>query len=721
VNHAPEGFDLFRRVIDVWKIRRDPAEALTLNQIASLALGSGTAQNAAKVGRTITSFGRYFQSPSQNGHKWRVNWTRIHEDHPQFLGPTTESLSPLAAMKRALDDEISAVRSEMLNNPILALGAVDFDVSGDGSFLYEAVLDLRDDSDVPMPEGVKIRLRWSGNVQQLLEGTLLSYDQLSSRIIFEVARPLEPRHKNTPFTVLPCVDELLLIVKGKLETLEQRKEALSWRVLNDGARPKTVAASAEFEASDVDESQREAIRASLTRDLTFIWGPPGTGKTHTLARLIAIAALSGKRVIATSIANVAVDQLAKRVVLALQGSGLAGERLLREGRVLRFGHARLPEVLGERRLFPDKAEAQELRKALREVRERHRRLPERDAQARARLQKQVNDISAALRAVTKNAIDRAAVVLTTAVQVCMEPAFTESRFDMMIVDEASMMPIPYAMCMGMFGQQHFVVAGDFRQLGPIAISQTKHALDWLHKDLFSLTGISATTSHPALQMLIVQRRMHSDICGLVNGPFYLGKLKTATNGATARAASIPPLRGRSVTLVELLSSDGSVVEQTSGHSRVNPRSAEVTTALVERVLGADQSVEIGVVTPYRGQVSEIKRRLKDLDLPRDQHHRVKVGTVHAFQGSEADVIVWDLVDTRDFRIGRLYQGDGGDRLCNVAISRAKGKLIIVGDPDAFLFAPGKEMVKQTRNILAREFVAGRGNRVPAAEIMRRLR
>jgi superfamily I DNA and/or RNA helicase len=217
-------------------------------------------------------------------------------------------------------------------------------------------------------------------------------------------------------------------------------------------------------------------------------------------------------------------------------------------------------------------------------------------------------------------------------------------------------------------------------------------------------------------MLVVQRRMHPDICALVNGPFYLGKLKTATASATARASSLPPLTGRSVTLVEVLASDGSAVGQTAGHSRVNPRSAEVTTTVVERLLLSDSSAEVGVVTPYRGQVSEIKRRLKELDLPLEQHQRVKV--VHAFQGSEADVIVWDLVDTRDFRVGRLYHGDSGDRLCNVAISRAKGKLIIVGDPDAFLFAPGKEMVKQTRNILAREFVAGRGNRVAAADVVK---
>jgi hypothetical protein len=197
----------------------------------------------------------------------------------------------------------------MRRNPVVALGAVDFDVSGDGSFLYEAVLELRDDADSPMPEGVKIRLRWPGQPPVFFEGTLLSYDQLNARIIFEVARPLDARLKTTPFTVLSSVDELLLVVKSKLETLEKQKDALSWRVLNDGARPRTVAGSTTIDATDVDASQQRAIRASLSQDVTFIWGPPGTGKTHTLARLIAIAALNGKRVVATSIANVAVDQL----------------------------------------------------------------------------------------------------------------------------------------------------------------------------------------------------------------------------------------------------------------------------------------------------------------------------------------------------------------------------------------------------------------------------
>jgi len=94
-----------------------------------------------------------------------------------------------------------------------------------------------------------------------------------------------------------------------------------------------------------------------------------------------------------------------------------------------------------------------------------------------------------------------------------------------------------------------------------------------------------------------------------------------------------------------------------------------------------------------------------------------LGTVHAFQGSEADVIIWDLVDTRNHKIGRLYQQDTGDRLTNVAISRAKGKLVIVGDPDAFFLAPGKESVGKLRNILAINFHSNSPKVVAMAEVL----
>ena len=76
-----------------------------------------------------------------------------------------------------------------------------------------------------------------------------------------------------------------------------------------------------------------------------------------------------------------------------------------------------------------------------------------------------------------------------------------------------------------------------------------------------------------------------------------------------------------------------------------------------------------------------------------------MGTVHAFQGSEADVVIWDLVDTIHNAIGKPYQGDTGNRLTNVAITRARGKLVLIGDPNAFFEARGANMVRTLKNIL----------------------
>jgi superfamily I DNA and/or RNA helicase len=98
--------------------------------------------------------------------------------------------------------------------------------------------------------------------------------------------------------------------------------------------------------------------------------------------------------------------------------------------------------------------------------------------------------------------------------------------------------------------------------------------------------------------------------------------------------------------------------------------------------------------------------LKQTPLPSAIADRIRIGTVHAFQGSEADVIILDLVESRNHKIGNLYHGETGDRLINVAISRAKDKLIVVGDRQAFYDAPGHEMVNQLKKLLNINFLPG---------------
>jgi superfamily I DNA and/or RNA helicase len=263
-----------------------------------------------------------------------------------------------------------------------------------------------------------------------------------------------------------------------------------------------------------------------------------------------------------------------------------------------------------------------------------------------------------------------------------------------------MMSLPYVTAVGMLAKERIVIAGDFQQLGPISLAQTELVHKWLHKDPFGHVGIDdGHAEHAGLSMLMSQRRMHSGICELVNRRFYQGTLITNVTASRTRAKDFPPVPGESAVFVSVVASDGSKVEQTSEGSRRNRKTADIVVGLVRKYLSQDSEIQIGVISPYRGQVSLIKRKLKELTLNESDNQRIRVGTVHAFQGSEADVIVWDLVDSKNLKVGRLFHSSPGNRLANVAITRAQGKLVLVGDREVFLSSPGSEMVDKFKWIL----------------------
>lgn len=721
----PSGLELFKKIITLWRRRSDPTEALTLTQIANIALGSGTPKNASTVGRTLNEFIEYFDAPFGYGKKWKVKWAQVEKDYQALCSPTTKpqpkvvniipvnitptNISPLEGMNVALNDEYEAVCREMRENPIIAPnGITDVGTAGEGSFLYKTIIEIAGDGELPIPEGVGIRLEWGGFLGSL-DATLLNYDSLESSIIFEVAKPLTFQHKSQKFKIFPQLEELIRTVQSKLSELKTKQKALSWRILQGNLSPQINAWNIPSDRRGLDDAQFNTIKRCLEQDITFVWGPPGTGKTYTLARLIATAALQGKRVIAASIANVAVDQLALQLVRALKDLGKEGNELLDTGRVVRFGHPRLPEINNESRLFPNKQEMKRILKELNEVNQRRQKILPRDSVALALNQKDINRLNNERRGLTKKVIEQAQILLTTSIQVCLETAISETPFHLMVVDEAGMMPVPHLACMGLFGQEKLVIAGDFRQLGPIAVSRTQAAYDWLHKDAFELAGITQNLSHPNLSMLTTQRRMHNDICELINQPFYAGKLRSETQKEKTLACKLHPLPGKSAVMVLFTSEDGSRVEQTEAGSRQNTASAKLVTKLAKHFAITYAGIQIGIIAPYRAQASLIKRLLKEADLPRQLMDQFKIGTIHAFQGSEADVIIWDIVDTKEYKIGKPYQGDTGNRLANVAISRAQGKLVIIGDPDAFVHASNAPTVKQLKGLLVSRFSSEKGN------------
>jgi len=481
--------------------------------------------------------------------------------------------------------------------------------------------------------------------------------------------------------------------------------------------PKPLPWTFKVEGQDLDASQSAAVTRCLNQDITFIWGPPGTGKTHTLARLIANVALHGKRVVAVTIANVAIDQLALEVVKALRASGRAGLNLLDSGHVVRYGYPRLKEVSAEERLLPQRLEIQRLRRQQYDLRERRQKIPKRDAEALALNQKAIKDVSDEIRRLVRDTLTNARIILTTAVQTCIEKELSRQDFDLVVIDEASMMSMPYVLVVSMLSRERLVIAGDFRQLGPISVSQSQAAYDWLHRDIYALHSVDQNTNHLAVAMLMTQRRMHEHICELINRPFYDGKLTTHVSSDQTATQELDPLPGKSAVLVEVKPEDGAIVEKTDSGSRRNEGSANLALLLALNTLLSSENTRVGIISPYRAQISLLRSKIEDWQLSEAFLKRIKIGTVHAFQGSEDDVIIWDLVDNRESSIGRLYRDETGNRLVNVAISRAKGKLIVIGDRGAFISGPGSELVRGFRAILAQYFNTSIGNVIAAGNVI----
>jgi superfamily I DNA and/or RNA helicase len=259
-------------------------------------------------------------------------------------------------------------------------------------------------------------------------------------------------------------------------------------------------------------------------------------------------------------------------------------------------------------------------------------------------------------------------------------------FDVVVVDEASMVILPALYFASGLAREKVVVSGDFRQLPPIVSTEQKAVLDEIGRDVFHAVGVvvavDANKTHPRFVMLEEQFRMHTAICGLISGFMYKGKLHTSTSvGDTTKVRD--PLSGP-LTIIDT-SSLWPFETQTANFSRYNLVHALVVRNLSRQLHEAGHikaNGDLGICTPYAAQAKLIRRLIEDSDNLKDV---VDVGTVHRYQGDEKTAIIIDLpysVGGGRF-IGRFLQGDhpddDGAKLLNVAVSRAKENLVIVAN------------------------------------------
>jgi hypothetical protein len=256
-------------------------------------------------------------------------------------------------------------------------------------------------------------------------------------------------------------------------------------------------------------------------------------------------------------------------------------------------------------------------------------------------------------------------------------------FDLVVVDEASQCPIPHVVPL-LFRARRALIVGDVMQLRHISgLSprrdrelRNRHGVGsaWIDEHYQSVRRHSAfhAAQRAAGGSLLLDEhyRSHPEIAALANGLFYGGALIVLTE-----ICGRPALTGRSIRWHDV---PGRAIRGPNGESWCNPDEAAQAVACVEHLLAQlPLEATIGVVTPYAAQSADLKQRLGlDTDKPGD---RVRVGTVHKFQGGERDVMVFTLVAGQNEPSHCFDWFDRQPQLWNVAITRARSNLIVVGD------------------------------------------
>jgi superfamily I DNA and/or RNA helicase len=329
-------------------------------------------------------------------------------------------------------------------------------------------------------------------------------------------------------------------------------------------------------------------------------------------------------------------------------------------------------------LYKNPEKAEEYQKLI----EKKKKLKNKDPK-RIEINRKISKIREYLLEEEKELIHRSAFVATTVSKATVDKAIYMQKFDVVIFDEASMAYVPQIVFSAGIAKNYFVCLGDFCQLPAIVQCDSEERLS---RDIFEHTGITCAVEnnqgHEWLVMLDLQYRMHQDIADFVSKHMYQGRLKTSERIAdsTNEIAACHPCPGAAMSLVDL-SGMYSVCTRTT-ESRINIMSALMCLRLAEKNIN---QYEVGIITPYSAQSRLILAMIRDIQEYDKRWLKVSCATVHQFQGSEKPLIIYDAVDC--FRMpypGMLLtslKNNTANRLFNVAITRSKGKFVLVANID----------------------------------------
>lgn len=454
----------------------------------------------------------------------------------------------------------------------------------------------------------------------------------------------------------------------------------------------------------LNPTQERAVNEVLwAKDVAIVHGPPGTGKTTTLVEAINETLMRESQVLVCAQSNMAVDWISEKLVDR-------GINVLRIGNPTRVNDKMLGFTY-ERRFesHPDYPQLWAIRKAIRELRKNRKKGSENYHQKIERLKSRAAEIEIRINA---ELFGEARVIACTLVG-SAHRLLEGMKFGTLFIDEAAQ-ALEAACWIPMRRASRVILAGDHCQLPP-PVKSIAALRAGLGKTLMERI---AENKPEVVTLLKIQYRMNDEIMRFSSDWFYGGKVESAPqikyrsvldydhpitwidtsneeNQITIEGEDAPEDSASTSSSVSAANqnSDLNFKEQFVGESfgRINKAEAELTLLTLaeyftkigkQRVL--EERIDVGIISPYRAQVQYLKKLIKKYEFFKPYRRLISVNTVDGFQGQERDVILISLVRSNDEgQIGFLKDL----RRMNVAMTRARMKLIILGNKDTMTKHP----------------------------------
>ena len=484
--------------------------------------------------------------------------------------------------------------------------------------------------------------------------------------------------------ILPSVDALLALQSKEVVGVQLYFDETSYRLMFEalkqvigaknnrlaelrdifhGTQPASTFSFHPLRFPWLNATQEEAVNKVLhAKDVAIVHGPPGTGKTTTLVEAVYETLHRENQVLVCAQSNMAVDWISEKLVDR-------GVSVLRIGNPSRVNDKMLSFTY-ERRFesHPDYPQLWSIRKAIRELYARSRKGAEREA-VRQKINSLKDRATELEIRINESLFSEARVIACTLVG-SANRLLTGQKFGTLFIDEAAQ-ALEAACWIPIRKADRVILAGDHCQLPP-----TVKAPEALRAGL----GHTIVKNKPdTVSLLKLQYRMNDEIMRFSSEWFYGGMLQSA-----------PEVKYRSIldfdTPIEWINTEGLDCNEEfigENYGRINKSEAELS---IEQLKGyitkigrerfLDERIDVGMISPYKAQVQYLRRLVRNDAFFKPYRQAITINTVDGFQGQERDVILISLVRANEEgQIGFLNDL----RRMNVAITRARMKLIILGD------------------------------------------